>query len=201
MQSTTLPEAAKYVPNLQLSRARFDLTRISPGLQLDNENYSVEQVNSTNSHKSVYTLESVSEGRHYWAFKIVNGGANNSIMIGLGSSVPVTTSSYPGHSSDPGVSYYGVNGNRYSSNTHGVFGEGFTEGDEISMLANLDFGTVTFFKNQKLVGTAAGNDVIKTGIVYYPIVSLYQLGQKVISLQVTDNGPYCPEVDLSAKEV
>lgn len=186
MQTTDIPDPVKYESNVQLKRARFTSCKISSGLALGNENFSVTQTISTTTHKSAYAQEGINSGCHYYAFKIINGGPNNYVMIGLGSSVPLNSSSFPGASNDPGVSYYGGNGHSYYSNTYSSFGETYTTNDEIGMLVNMDLRTVTFFKNGQLVGTAAGSDVIKPNTIYYPIVSLYQLGQKVISLEVID---------------
>ena len=144
----------------------------------------MEQTVSTNSHKCIYTQTGVASGRHYWAFKVLNAGPSNYVMVGLANNARLDQSFYPGYSDDKGVSYYGANGHRYYANTNAAYGPTFTTGDEIGILANLDFNTVSFFKNGKLVGCALGADHMLDKATYFPVLALYQLGAKVVSMNV-----------------
>ncbi|RYY72365.1 hypothetical protein EON63_20980 [archaeon] len=94
----------------------------------------------------------------------------------------VTTSTYPGHSADKGVSYYGHNGHRYLANTNAAFGAPFKKGDVVGTLLTMEHKIVTYCLNGKRVGTAIGVDQL-TEVLYYPCVSLHTLGHAVVSLE------------------
>eukprot|EP00698_Gefionella_okellyi_P005544 TRINITY_DN15052_c0_g1_i1.p1 TRINITY_DN15052_c0_g1~~TRINITY_DN15052_c0_g1_i1.p1 ORF type:complete len:208 (-),score=32.02 TRINITY_DN15052_c0_g1_i1:52-675(-) len=177
------PEVVALRKDVHFPKLIWDITRIAPGLKLERGCTVVKQVNAAGTHKPIFALwEAPTTGLHFYQMKVENAGPSNCVMIGLGSSVATMASTYPGDNNDSGVSYYGANGYRYYSNTYAGYGPTFTTGDVIGVLLNLNHRTVTFFKNDECVGTAADASILKEGVLYYPICTLYQEGSQVALL-------------------
>jgi hypothetical protein len=177
---SSLPEDLKYLARVRVHQPVFDPSHACAGVVFENRNLLVTQNVSGVSHKCVFATEGFREGIHYWEFKVLDDATNKYIMIGVSKNVSVTASTYPGHSSDKGVSYYGGNGYRYYGNTNAAFGPTFSVGDVIGTLLNMEHRTVTFYLNGKRIGVALGSDAL-TDDMYYPVVALYSLGHTVVS--------------------
>jgi hypothetical protein len=184
MENVILPETLNYPPsNFSVHTVQFDPSRCSGGLSLDFQNYRVTQTVGAATHKCVYGFEGFTTGSHYFSFKINDRGNNGYIMIGVSDgSASCATSSYPGASNCPGVSIYLSCGYRYYSNTNAAMPNcaQVTQATHIGVLLNMDMKTCSFFADGRLIGMGAGSDVLKAQ-KYFPVISLYELGQSVSS--------------------
>lgn len=182
----TIPTDAGFVDGLQIVQMRFDTTQASAGVALDHGNRVVTQNIAAATHKTVLCTEGFSCGKIFTAFRVLDKAVHANIMIGVSdgqaSGLLTSGSYYPGYSADKGVSLYGQDGHRYYSNTNASMPDGtFGTGDEIGVLLNMEHNTVTFYKNGKRLGTAAGRDVL-TAKKYFFAVSLFELGHSVLCL-------------------
>ena len=87
---------------LRAANFRFDPTRMAAGLRLDNDGFTVEQVNSTSTHKIAVLNKGFSTGRVYFEFVILEPGPHSHIMVGVTDESQgnmLTTSFFPGPSS------------------------------------------------------------------------------------------------------
>lgn len=183
--SSQRPQDLVYLP-VQYHQIRYDPSHAAAGIQFADENFFITQNVSVSTHKCVFATEGYRTGIHYWEQRIIDDASDKYIMIGVSKNASVTISTFPGHGSDKGVSYYGNNGYRYFANTHAGFGSIFKSGDVIGTLLNMEHKTVTFYLNGQRVGTALGADYL-TDDIYYPVVALHSLGHTVVSLPPAQN--------------
>lgn len=110
---------------------------------------------------SVRSKHAIPAGVWYAELKINAGGSYpNTVMVGLfNASASVTT--HLGLA-NPGVCYYGNNGNRWLNGSSAAYGATFTTGDVIGMKIATAAGTVEFFKNNSSQGVISG--VTMTGV-------------------------------------
>jgi len=186
-----IPEPLRYCGNIQYHQVRWDPTRCCSGVVLDNQNYGLYQNVSSVSHKCVAGTEGYSQGKHYFQFRVVDHSANKHIMIGVSSltNLSFTSTFYPGYSNDDGCSLYLNNGHVYYSNTNRYLNSwsACNNGDVIGMLLDLDNRTLTYFKNGGLLGCAVGSEVIRPNLRYFPVISLCELGHRVVSIPFEQN--------------
>ena len=92
----------------------------------------------------------VSSGKWYFEFTIA--GAAGTEMVGVSGTVWDRTALL-GKTSDS-YSYYGNNGQKRNNNAGSSYGDTFGNGDIISVLLDMDAGTLTFWKNGVSQGQA-----------------------------------------------
>lgn len=103
-------------------------------------------VSSLNHLNSVRATEGVSDGKWYWEIRVNTAGAP---LIGIiGSNASLLSSSL----SNIDVRYYYTNGQKW--NPKSEYGAPYTTGDLISVLLDLDLGTIEFMKNGVSQGVA-----------------------------------------------
>ncbi|WP_144787026.1 SPRY domain-containing protein [Lysinibacillus fusiformis] len=101
---------------------------------------------SLNHINSVRATEGVSDGKWYWEIRVNTAGAP---LIGvIGSNAFLLSSSL----SNSDVRYYFTNGQKW--NPRSEYGAPYTTGDLISVLLDLDLGTIEFMKNGVSQGVA-----------------------------------------------
>lgn len=102
---------------------------------------------SGNAYAPARSAFSASAGKWYWEIHAGGPGA----LYGVATSAAVNV--YPGYDAN-GWSYYGYDGKKYTTNTAVAYGAAFTTGDTISVLLDLDSGTLEFWKNGASQGVA-----------------------------------------------
>ena len=85
----------------------------------------------------------------YWEITINSGNA----MVGIVRQETLPSTVFVGNTSG-GYGYQGSNGSKYNNNAASSYGNTFTVGDIIGVLADMDNGTLVFYKNNISQGTA-----------------------------------------------
>ncbi|AJK88693.1 MULTISPECIES: SPRY domain-containing protein [Lysinibacillus] len=119
--------------------------RISKGASciISEDGLSVSSISHINS---VRATEGASDGKWYWEIVLNTAGAP---LIGIiGSNASLLSSSL----SNSDVRYYYTNGQKW--NPKSTYGASYTTGDIVSVLLNLDMGTIEFWKNGVSQGVA-----------------------------------------------
>lgn len=118
---------------------------------------------TTGSWHTVRANISKSSGKWYWEQKLVSGARVG--MIGVGTS-GATLTFYIG-SDTMGWSMYCDNGNKVTNSVSVAYGTACAVNDIIGIALDLDGDTISFYKNNTLIGTAF------TGLTgtYYPAIS------------------------------
>jgi len=96
----------------------------------------------------------VDKGKWYWEVKVV-ASTQQQAMIGIAdvTSSAVNSGSIIGGDAKS-YGYYAGTGEKYNNNSGAAYGATYTNGDIISVLLNMDSGTLVFYKNGTTQGTA-----------------------------------------------
>jgi len=96
----------------------------------------------------------VDKGKWYWEVKVV-ASTEQQAMIGIAdvTSSAVNSGSIIGGDAKS-YGYYAGTGEKYNNNSGAAYGATYTNGDIISVLLNMDSGTLVFYKNGTTQGTA-----------------------------------------------
>eukprot|EP00759_Apiculatamorpha_spiralis_P018122 PhF_6_TR24446/c0_g1_i1/m.33804 len=191
MGRVPLPTCLQYVDNLQVHKVQFDPTKCTSGLSLSHRNTCVTQTVSTSNHKSIYGTQgfAANTGSHFWSFEIIDRGVNPDIMIGISDgTTQCVPNTYAGKGSCNGCSLSILYGYFYRCNTSyaSPLASQTKTASHIGVLLNTDHKTVSFFVDGLLVGMGCGSDVMTSG-VYFPVVSVSELGHCVVSDDVNGN--------------
>ncbi len=126
------------------------------------------------SWQSVRATQGYFAGKWYWEVTINSGGTYpNGIVIGVGNSSAVLTN-FCGYDAN-GYGYDGNNGAYYNNNTATALGATYTTGDIISVALDADAGTVTFYKN----GVVQGSAITIGAGTWLPMFSEYGDGELI----------------------
>ena len=181
----TFNDHAKFIETLNAYTSgdiAFDASKAPSGVAISADNRCITQTVSTPGYKCVYLNKAFPTGTgcHYVEFKILNRGASGRISIGISDGAASTTaSSYPGHGSCQGSSFFLHDGTGYTGDkTISTGCAGAVTATTIGMLYNSDEKTLTFFADGVCVGMTAGADAL-TADTYYPVVTFYELGNQV----------------------
>ncbi len=88
-----------------------------------------------------------SSGKWYWEITAITIG---DLIVGIKSG---TSQYYPGFSNDS-YGYYSLDGKSYKNNVGAAYGATYIAGDVIGVALDMDGGTIKFYKNNSLQGTA-----------------------------------------------
>lgn len=141
----------------------WDAVNKGSGVILSNGNLTAKVPNYNNTVRATHGK---SHGKWYWEITI---SVYNWLLIGIVNRDSVLTSS---NSSTQNARYYWENGKKLPENV--LYGNNFVVGDVISILLNLDSGTLEFWKNGVSQGISHTN--IKTMGEVFPAVSAPQSG-------------------------
>ena len=108
----------------------------------------------------------VSSGKWYWEVKCVSFDTAGTWMIGVADITTLISSST--WSSANAWSYYGANGEKYNSGSSSAYGATYTTNDIISVLLDMNNGTLIFYKNGVSQGTAFSTGL--TGKLITPVI-------------------------------
>lgn len=93
----------------------------------------------------------VSSGKWYWEITVVNGGSQNAPLIGISRPDQLK---WGGAANFNTLGYYGNSGWKYNQNAGSAYGTSYTNGVVISVLLDMDTGTLAFRKNGTDLGVA-----------------------------------------------
>lgn len=113
-------------------------------------------------------------GSWYWEVR-VDASPGDTVMLGVGTSVAKNgVGNYVGIDVE-GYGYFSFNGNQYHTAVNTAFGATYGAGDLIGVLLNATAHTVQFFKN----GVSQGTITLPTGKTWFPMFSLFNVGDQV----------------------
>ena len=195
--STCFPLRLLYMSHLiRLEAPTWSSALAAPGLEVDLDGRKVVNVEGAGGWRCV-SSETTYEGsgKYLFAYAIEDAKANRLIMFGM-CTPEFQYSSFPTFvgQTDQGWSYSALDGTVYHAGKAVSYGPPAGSGDVIGMLLDLDVGTLSFLHNGKFLGVAHR---LPHGRRFRPCVSTYDMGQCVVTLQVTkpDRAP-APAVNV-----
>ena len=154
--------------------AKWNISDTNAGILLSNNYFTAKA--TTTAHKSARCDTFKSSGKWYWEITINTGNVTDGyVFIGIGTSSATISSYLCSNAYGWG---YDLGARKCTNATFGAYGAEAGTGSIISVLLDLDAGTLIFWKNGSTQGTAY------TGLSgsFAPMVSLY-----AANLQITAN--------------
>lgn len=93
----------------------------------------------------------VSSGKWYWEITVQTASSQNALMIGVGRPDELQWGSPTPYGL---LGYFSYDGKKYEQNTSSAYGEPFNAGDVISVILDMDAGTLAFRRNGVSFGVA-----------------------------------------------
>lgn len=124
------------------------------GVVLSQDRMTISHGEKRNVARSIYGNKLYTKGKHYWQVLVNTTSNPSNIMIGVvNPKVDKFTKRFLTHG-EYGFAYYGFDGSCYHKSKAKPYGEPFINGDVITVILNLDNGTLEFLKNGEHQGVA-----------------------------------------------
>lgn len=160
----------------------------APGNTLLLDGRQVVKTEAVDAHRCVSTETGrKAPGKYLLAFAIENSaGPDPRVKFGVRTRhfIYATEGAYLGSTSQ-GWAYCSSDGRAYHDGQSVGYGEAAKAGDVIGMLLDLDNGTLSFFKNEHMMGIA---HKLPTSGEYFPCLSTFKFGDRVVALSCDASG-------------